>query len=364
MQLTTTYEQLARCLDYVISVIPASRVDPILSHVLIRAKKGKITLIGTNHEVQMTASCDGECDGALERIVPADKLRRMLGTFGTDTVIKMDFADDEVTISADKSTFKLMTQKTDRFTLLGETSEMKALETLSCEEFQEAMNKVQHATADESHRRALNGVLLHRSEEGIDFVGTDGHRMVVKTLDKPCKKSDSHIIPVKTIRILAKHIGSAGEVKISANDRAIRVVCGQFELISSVIQENYPDYKHVIPRNNEHQAIVERAELKKSLDRVIALSELHATAFLEFSKGKLAVSSNNADNDTMDDQLDISYTGAKIKMAFSANYLVQFLGVCKEQMMEFNLSSPENSVLIRPVEEAPSVNFVIMPVRS
>lgn len=364
MQLTTTYEQLSRCLEYVISVIPASRVDPILSHVLIRAKKNKITLIGTNHEVQMTASCDGEIEGSLERIVPADKLRRMLGTFDSDTVIKMDFAGEEVTVTAKHSTFKLMTQKTDRFTLLGETSEMKDMETLGCEEFLEAISKVQHATADESHRRALNGVLFNRSEDGMDFVGTDGHRMVVKTLDKPCKKSESYIVPIKTIRILAKHIGSSGEVKIFANDRAIRFVSGRFELVSSIIQENYPDYKHVIPRNNEHQAIVERAELKKSLDRVIALSEIHATAYLEFGKNKLSVSCNNADNDSLEDWVDIKYKGDKIKMAFSATYLVQFLGACKEQMMEFNISAPENSVLIRPVEENPSVSFVIMPVRS
>lgn len=364
MKIVTSHEQLSSCLDYVVSVIPPARIDPILSHVLVRAEQDQITMIGTNHEVQMTASCRGECDGKIERLIPADKLRRVLATFTSDTVIKLEFNKEEVKIRAERSTFKLMTQNTERFTLLGETSEMKALETLPCEDFLEILHKVQYATAEESHRRSLNGVLFQRTEEGLNFVGTDGHRMVVKTVAKTGGENDSYIIPVKTVHILSKHIGTEGEVAIAANDRAIRFNSGNFELVSNVIQETYPDYQHVIPRNNKLHAIVERALMKRSLDRVLALSDNKAIAYLEFDDNKLVVSANNTDNDSLSDHLDINYSSEKIVVALNAVYVTQFLNVCKEQMMEIFLSAPENSVLMRPVEEVESVNYVVMPVRT
>lgn len=366
MKISTNHEQLFGCLEYVISVIPPARVDPILSHVLIRASDKNITMIGTNHEVQITASCEGKVTGGeFERIVPADKLRRMLSTFSSDTAIKMEFSETEVKITAARSSFRLMTQKTDRFSLLGKTAEKKELENFSNEVLLEALHKVQYASAEESHRRSLNGVFFQRSNEGINFVGTDGHRMVVKTIKKKCRGSSAHIVPVKTVQILSRHLGSGGETKVSANDRVICFQTDKFELISNVIQETYPDYQHVIPRNNEHQAVVERATLKTALERVIALSDNNAIAHMEFDANKLSITSNNSDNDSLTEDLDVKYDSEKIKLVLNAVYLTQFLNVCKEQMVEINMSTPENSVLIRPMEEGEqTVNYVVMPIRT
>lgn len=365
MQLTTTHENISGCLDYIISVVPSTRVDPILSHVLIKAKKNKITMVGTNHEVQMTASCPGEAKDAVERIIPADKLRRVLATFGGDTVIKMEFGGSEVKIFADRSTFKLMTQETDNFTLLGETSKLETLETLSCGDFLDAISKVSFATAEESHRRSLNGVLLQRGEEGIDFVGTDGHRMAVKTVAKTGGKGDNYILPIKSVQTLIKHVGDKGDIEISANDRVVRFKTDRFEFISNIISETYPDYQQVIPRSNSLKALVEREKLKKSLDRVMALSDNNAVAYLAFEKNKLGISCNNSDNDSLEETLDIKYKSEKITLALNAVYLSQFLNVCKEQMVEIQMSAPENSVLLLPQEEeGQTLSYVIMPVRT
>ena len=368
MQLITTHRQFFNCLDYVTSVIPAARIDPILSHVLMRTKENEIMLVGTDHQVQMTASCEGKVEQEQECILPADKLRRVLSTFESDTIIKMDFNGDEVTISADSTTFKLMKQNTERFTLLGETSKMEELETLSCEELLDAINRVQHSAAHESHRQNLNGVLFQCNEMEINFVATDGHRMTVKTVAKACKSVTDHIIPIKTVQILAKNLGNEGKVAISANDRTIRFSTDKFELISNIIQEAYPDYTHVIPHNNEHQAIAELAGLKKCLERVIALSDnapaSNPSAYMEFDKNKLSISCNNSNNDSLVELLDIKYSSEKIALLINAPYLLRFLGACKEQMVEINMSRPESSVLIRPIEEEQSINYVIMPVRT
>ncbi|MCH9757870.1 MAG: DNA polymerase III subunit beta [Proteobacteria bacterium] len=365
MKISISHENLFRCLEYLISVIPATRVNPILSHVLIRAEDKKITMIGTDHEVQMTTNSPAETDGTFEQLVPADKLRRVLSTYSGDTLIKMDFSENEVKILAGRSTFNLMTQKADNFTLLGETSEIEELEEIPADTLLDAINKVNYATAQESHRRNLNGMFFQRNEEGINFVGTDGHRMAIKTIERTNAGTSDYIIPVRTVQILAKHISNSGNVKIAANDRVIRFTNERFELISNIIQEIYPDYQHVIPRNNSHQAIVERVEFKKSLDRVLALSDNNATANLEFDKNKLNITGNNTDNDRLLEVLEAKYSSEKITLELNAIYLTQFLNVCKEQMIEINMSTPENSVLFRPIEEEEkeTVNYIVMPVR-
>ena len=366
MKITTKHEALSTCLDYVISAVPSTKINPILSHVLIKAEKDKITIVGTNHEIQITASCVGEVKQPQQHIVPADKLRRILNTLSPDDVVKMNFTEQEVTVSAGHSSFKIMTQKPDSFTPLGETSEMQELEVMSSEELLSAIGKVQYAAAEESHRRHLTCVLLNRNEEKIDFVATDGHRMAVKTMTRRATKGDSqHLIPIKTAQILVKHLAGSGEVKISANDRVICFNTEKFELISNTIQETYPDYQSVIPRNTDKKAVFDCAEMKKSLDRVVALSDSRAIAYMEFTENKLSINGHNSDNDSLADWLNISYDGKKITMVFNVVYLTQFLNACKETLVAINMSSEENGALLQPVEEEQhSLIYIVMPVRT
>lgn len=366
MKISTARANIAGALDYVISAVPSSSVDPILSHVLVRAKDNSVTLIGTNHQLQITAAFEGEVKGDFERIVPADKLRRQIGTHGDDTAVKMDFSDTQVKVTAGRSELKLMTPKPDAFSLLGESEEMEQLETLDSKDFLDALNMVQYSAAQDSHRRSLNGVLFQRDEESINFVATDGHRMVVKTLPIACKKASMHIVPIKTVQTLIKHVGTEGEVNISANERVVSFSTDNFTLVSNTIQENYPAYKHVIPRSNEHQVLVERDPLRKALERVQALysgSSSSAVAYMEFSKNKLQVKCSNSDNDSNLDNLDAKFEHEDMTLVLNASYLLQFLAVCKTPMIEINISSPENSVLIRPAEETPTVDYIVMPVR-
>lgn len=367
MNIKSNREELLGCLEAVKDAA-SSTIKPILGNVLIRVDGNAMTMIATDHEIQMTANGNLESKDTFESIVPAGKLQNVLRSLETDAVIEMRFDEKNATMSSGRSVFKLVTQKTDEFVLLGETGKLKKLEKMDGKDVLVALRKVYYASAQQSHRINLNGVLLERSEDGVHFVATDGHRLAVQRIsEKKGAGETRHIIPRKTIDVLVQRLREEGEVEISANDRVVKFKTDYFELISNVIDENYPDYRNVIPReNNDKKATVERGKLQAAMRRVMALAgprKDENVAFV-FGENKLQIKTSNRDSDSLEEWMEIGYDGDKIEIGFNIQYIADVLNALDDDVLEIRMNDENSGVLIQPAgDESDAFVYVLMPIR-
>lgn len=366
MEIKTNCKELHDCLVLVKDAASPNNINSALSNVLVRVKGGNLTMVATNHEIQMTAQYPLKSAKEVEQVLPVAKLLKILGVLNQEADVKIKFGEDSASISAGRSNFKLTVDKVNSFVPLGETGKMSPLETIGVKEMKAAFRKVSYASAQQSHRMNLNGVYMERLADGIHLTATDGHRLATQLIGEKKKKDGKetqHILPRKTVDILQQRLGDEDELEISANDRAVKFKTGQFELITNVIDENYPDYPSVIPRNNENKALIERKALQEVMRRVQALAEKQTPVNFAFSDNRLDIECLNRDNDSLTEWLEINYSQEKLQIGFDISFVLDVLNALDTDMVEVSMADNNSSALIKGVGDE-AFSYVLMPIHT
>ena len=366
MKITVPKKSLLTSLGYVIGATTAYNVNPKQSHVLFQLDKKKLTLLATNYEIQITSSFAAKAEEKLKRLVPASKLNSVLRSLDDVDKLHIDFKENSAQFKAGDSVFSLMTQSADDFTCLGKEGDFEEMGKLEASDLQTGFQMVRYAASDQSHRMMLNGILLEGDQDKLSFIATDGHRMAVKTLSVGKKTEVRRIIPKRSVELILQHLDDVESVNVSVSDRVVKFETNQFEFISNVIDEKYPDYRSVIPRNNDKKALVERKKMLACMKRAIALSDKNAVVMINFDTGKMSIESSSKDNDNFAERLEVKYESEKLEIGFNVSFLTEMLNVVKEDILEIQLLDSRSGVLIKPVAEEgkeSSFLYVIMPVR-
>ena len=118
------------------------------------------------------------------------------------------------------------------------------------------MNKTRIAISNDDTRHYLNGIFIHLTEAGgknfLTGVATDSHRLSSSSLeiDSPSNPI-SFILPKKTVFQLCSLLSENNEkLTIQIGENKIKFALGKTTLISKVIDGKFPDYKKVVPTNN------------------------------------------------------------------------------------------------------------------
>ncbi len=366
MQLTLSKETIIKSLDIVIGATKVNNIKPILNCVMLCVEKDTLTMIATDYEVEITAFCYNiKAEGDFKQVLSAAKLLNICRSLENNTEVNIVFTANTAKIEAGNSTFSLMTQNVDDFVTLGMKSKnQEEVATLSGEELIAGLRAVRYASSQQSHRAALNGILIESEASQINFIATDGHRMAVKKLTTKEKTDIKRILPRKSVELLLQQIKEDDEVKISLIDKFVQVKTARFEFISNIIEENYPDYLSVIPRNNEKKVLVERLKILSAIRRSVVLSDKKATIVMGLSENKMEINSSNRDNEKLCEWIEVNYNDEALEIGFDASFLLDMLATLDDDMIEISFSDTKSGVLMKPVAEKETFIYVVMPIRT
>ncbi len=135
-----------------------------------------------------------------------------------------------------------------------------------------AFEKSSFAMSKEEMRPAMMGTLFEFTEDGLRFVATDGHRLV-NFLNKNIKLDieAQYIFPERAVSVLLKILDEK-DVKIYLSKTHMSFKLNEYELISRLIKQKYPDYSSVIPLENEFALEVETKEIHDVIKRMMLFS--------------------------------------------------------------------------------------------
>ena len=121
------------------------------------------------------------------------------------------------------------------------------------------IDKTKFAISNEETRYFLNGLYFNLSFEDdksiVTLVGTDGHRLAKFSheIDGKIDNMSGVIIPKKTIYELSKLLSEIDdEIRISLSSNKVVFIIGDIIFISKLIDGSFPDYKRVIPKDNNN----------------------------------------------------------------------------------------------------------------
>ena len=225
------------------------------------------------------------------------------------------------------------------------------------------LRKVSYAASQDDTRRTLKGVLLSFKNSKLTMVATDGRRLalVENEVEFPKNAEKDIVLPSKAVAEIQRSMDGEGNLSLVVQKSQICFTLGAVTIYSKLMEDAYPNYRQVIPKETVECISVDRQLLLDALDRasVMTMDEAHSTKLI-FEDGKLTVTSAVSDIGEAKDVVPIKYVGEKIEIMFNPSYVMDPLKAIDDDEVTINLNDGHSPAVIKC-----SIPFlyVLMPLR-
>lgn len=335
---------------------------PVLNNVRLEALGKELTLTTTDLDISIRTTVECEVEEQGVSTLPVKLLFNSISK-AAEGIVEVDIdAKERASIVAGSAKFKLAGLPESEFPRLPEDEDTYAY-TIPQATLKEMLRKVSYAASQDDTRRTLKGVLMSFKDEKLTMVATDGRRLalVENEIEFPKDAERDIILPSKTVQELMRSLNGEEETSVKVQKSQIAFKVGSVMIYSKLIDDQYPNYKQVIPSETIEKIAVDRQLLLDALDRasVMTMDEAHSTKLI-FSEGKLTVTSAASDIGEAKDEVPIKYAGETIEIIFNPSYVMDPLKAIDDDEVTINLNNGHSPAVIKC-----SVPFlyVLMPLR-
>ena len=186
-------EKLIEPLKNLVGVAEKKQTMPILGNILFRAANGKLLIVGSDLEVEISTLVNHQTDEDLNTTLPGKKLLDILRSLPGDGAVTIELGDDKATIKSGKSRFVLASLPGSDFPY--DKEDVDYCYEVSAHNLDNLINQTSFSMAVQDARHFLNGMFFEVGAEKITVVATDGHRLSMSA----CNQTNSLNEPVDCI---------------------------------------------------------------------------------------------------------------------------------------------------------------------
>lgn len=368
MKIKTNKEEILNSLQVAQYFIASGSTLPLLSNILFEADGDYLNLTATDMDISAKIKCKVENIKEEGKTTIPRKIIALIKEFedGAEITIESD-KNDNINLKCKKSSYKMPGLPAEDFPAL--QLDDKKLESVKISQslLKEILDNIQYAALKDTSKRNLNGVFMKFEGNKIEAVATDAHRLAYYKAEtkSPVKGKLDYIIPLKTINEVSRVLNPADENEITLNfyEKVIEFIFPNMEIVSRVIDENYPNYSQVIPKDFNMKALIKKEELAASIRRAAVISSDKSKIVLfKFENNKLFINVSTADEGEAFEEIDITYEGEPIEVSYNAVYIMDFLKANESENIEIKLISSMNPGVMK-AEGKENLTYVIMPIR-
>lgn len=345
----------------------AAQSSPILLNTLLQVKDDYFSLTTTDQEVELVATgkleTPAETNGAVT--VSVRKLMDVCKTLPEGANISFLEADDRITLRAGRSRFMVSTLPVCEFPSLDEQlGTFKS--SITKKNLKLLIEQTCFAMAEQDVRYYLNGMLLEVNKGYVYGVAADGHRLALGkvALSQTALETIRVIVPRKGILELQRILDDTEEaIQIILGNNHIRVITNDVQLTSKLLEGRFPDYNRIILNEGDKIFTGRREVLKDAFQRAAALfSDRFRGVRLRLTEGYLKILAISAEQDEVEEDVEVDYAGTELEIGFNVKYLLDLLNIIQTDLVKFTLSDPNNSARVEGVGAESGV-YVIMPMK-
>jgi DNA polymerase III subunit beta len=375
MELKIATSELSRALGRSQGIVEKKSTMPILSHVLLEAKKAQLVVSATDLDLAVSSEHEQGCEilkeGSLA--VSARHLYEIVRALPEQQVTLKKAHNNYLEVKSGPSEFRIVGLPAEDFPALPRFEKVPFADVEPAA-LLDMIERTFFAVSTDETRYNLNGVYFEPSAETLRLVATDGHRLslVERKMGATFGLKRGVILPKKGLQELRKLLAEAAEsgedkaeTKLGFVENSAVVRRPGVILSMRLIEGLFPDYRQVIPKAGEKVVKLGRGRLLETLRRISLLSTDKAHAVkLELAKGALRVLSQNPDLGEAKEEVPVEYDGEPLKIGFNARYLIDVLGVLKSGDVLLELADDLSPGVLRGADEADQgYTAVVMPMR-
>tara|TARA_Y100001958_G_C21238713_1_gene565808 strand:- start:975 stop:2090 length:1116 start_codon:yes stop_codon:yes gene_type:complete len=370
MQFVVKRDVLLKSLNFVQGIVEKKNTLPILSNVLLQLKDKKLSIVATDLDIIFydeikNVKIINEGSTTTSAAILYDILRKI----SSDSELNFELkSENKLSLKSESADFNLLCLPTDNFPTFVDEFDGQEI-SLNNNRFLKLLNKTRISISNDDTRHYLNGIFLHLSEaSGRNFltgVATDSHRLSSSSLEiENSTDFTSLILPRKTVFQLCSLLTeTSDQLLMHTSDNKIKFTLGNMKLISKVIDGKFPDYKKVVPTNNDKTLIVSSKDFINSIERVASVSlDRKEGVKLVINKDNIQLSVNSANSGDGNEKIKAEFNSGSLNISFNSKYLLDIASEVEDKNLKINLKDSVSPVLIEDNSDKNSY-YVIMPMK-
>jgi len=365
MKLSLTQENLNKALNVVGRIVGSRATLAVLGNVLLSTDKNRLRLSSTNLEMGVNYWVGAKVtkEGAIT--VPA----RLLSEYVAN------LAGGNIELNVEKQTLDLKTNQINSHINGIEASEFPTIPTfkkaplfkINASELKAAISQVVMASSRDETRPVLGGVYMHTQGENLVLVATDSYRLAEALLATTSKVELKIIIPTRTVMELQRMLDEEAEtVEVIVEENQVLFRFGNTELISRLIDGEFPDYRQLIPQKALASVVFDKDEFT-NISKIAALFARESAGSVSLAvnqkKQTLTLSSTAAQVGDSTASMKVRAKGEDAEVALNSRYILEGLAAFSSQEVSLDITGKINPCIFRPKGQDNYLHL-IMPLRS
>ena len=374
-------ENLKNGLNVVEKIVGKNLSLPVLDNVLISTEDNFLSLISTDLETAIKIWILTKIIKKGKVVVPAKFLSSFVSLLPNE---KITLEERKQGLYIECQSFKNQIQgfNPEDFPLIPEFKNLEFLE-VDNKKFCQGLSQIVDVVSPSQSRPEISGIYFVFSKNLIKIVATDSFRLAEKNItleDDPSgasKKNVSFILPQRPAREIINTLGEKeGKLKIYFSSSQtmfefpMKEAPGghphpQVQIISRLIEGEYPNYEEIIPKKFKTHVIIKRDEFLNQIKAASLFSGKTNEVKIKVNPENKEVQISAQDPDIGESQSVISakIEGETIEASFNHKFLMDGLLNIQSSEVVFDFSKEDGPCILRPVGDASYV-YVVMPIKA
>jgi len=359
MKFSCLKENLLRGINLVGHLSLKTSSLPILGNVLFKAEKNTLTLTTTNLEVGIYHEVRGKVEETGECLLPARLLLDLAPLLPEDTII-INTTTEGLAIKAKNLNTTLRTAPITDFPIIPTMDKPAYNLAVKTPQLTKALDKTGFAMGRVEQRPQFGGALFvvdEQNKQTLTIAATDGYRLseVVLLLDKPTKPFKL-IVPATTIHEIRRILSQddiSETFEIQATDNQINFATEASQIISRLIDGEYPDYQPLFPAKPLTVCEVHKNDLLRAIKAASLFSRagIFDVSFSAAPNQPLEISSENANVGAHRTTVGVKCSGDKVFITANARYLLDGVSAVDGDTVKLLFTGADRPILIEPSKD-------------
>lgn len=368
LKISIKREFLLKPLQLVAGVAEKRQTLPILSHILIIIENNKITMVGTDTEVELRGLLymENPVDCSMQITLPGKKFLDVCRALPDNSIIELLIDNNRVNVVSGKSRFVFNTLPAEDFPCVPDQEKILEFQ-ITQKSLRQLIQKTSFAVPQQDVRHYLNGLLVEVKNGAINTLATDGHRLAMDSIALSTKDGSfaQAIVPRKGVLEMLRLLEDSNtEVLVSLNNNFICIKSNDFILTSKLINGKFPNYNKIIPKRGDKNIEVNCQELKQALTRVGVLSdELFRSFRFDLNFDSLVLTTNNPAQEGASEELAILHQDETMNSVFNVGYFIDALNAISTEKIIISFKDNDSGVIIEESGGNTNCLYVLMPIR-
>ena len=369
MKLSCIQSNLRKGLSTVSRAVATRSTIPETQNVLIATDNGRLRLTATNLEIAITTWIGAQIEEEGSVTIPARMLSDFINSL-PDKKVDIETVANPIGLKIHCANFDAQMNGIDpeNYPPIPNISDGPKI-SISSSDFKSSLSRVRFAVATDESRPALTGVKVDIKGNEFTLASADGFRLAIETgsCESSVEEDVSVIVPGRTMNEIFSLLGTdSGMLDMTVTEQKSQALFkfGDVEVVTQLIQGNFPDYERLIPGEKGTICRVNREEILQATNAASVFardgSGIIRMVSDDTDEGSIRIMSQAEELGSNESRVNASIEGEETRIAFNSKFLNEILSVLDGDEVEIETMSPSSPGVFRSAANSGYLH-IIMP---